>query len=463
MNRSHNPAVLRRAVPFVSLCLLLILSVSATSQDLRSGNPSREGISAERLQRITDHMNARVDKGIMVGGQGVIARNGRVVYNKTYGMADREQARLMEEDAIYRIYSMTKPITAVALMMLYEEGHFFLNDPVAMYIPELGDLKVAVSTADSQAGAVSDGTTSTGGGVGDENQTGLTRAPLRQPTIRDLLRHTAGFTYGIFGDTEVDKLYREAKLFEAKDLEEFVTILGTLPLQYEPGSRWHYSVSVDVQGRLVEAISGMSFGEFLRQRIFEPLEMHDTSFVLPAEKLDRLTQIYAPEGTKVGYDGAWQRSRSQKLEVADARVSEGYLERGKFESGGGGLLSTSNDYMRFSLMMLNGGELDGVRLLSPKSVQLMTRSHTGKLPTPFGRPGVAFGLGFAVVMDSGQVGEIGSDGEYNWGGAAGTRFWIDPDEDLVGLFMVQSIPHQTRLGPEFHTLTYQAITESEQD
>ena len=149
--------------------------------------------------------------------------------------------------------------------------------------------------------------------------------------------------------------------------------------------------------------------------------------------------------------------------MADARVSEGYLEGGNFESGGGGLLSTANDYMRFSLMMLNGGELDGVRLLSPKSVQLMTRSHTGHLPTSFGRPGVAFGLGFAVVMDSGQVGEVGTDGEYNWGGAAGTRFWIDPEENLVGLFMVQSIPHQTRLGPECHTLTYQAITESEQD
>ncbi len=446
--------------PALSLMLALLLATSVQARDLREGNPKREGMSVERLERIGAHMNKQVDSGVMVGGLGMIARNGKVVYQETYGMADREQQLPMKEDAIFRIYSMTKPITGVALMMLYEEGHFFLNDPVAKYIPELANLKLALSTADVATGAVSDGTTSMGGDEGNEDAIGKTREPMRQPTIRDLLRHTAGFTYGIFGDTEVDKLYREAKLFQAKDLKEFITILGQQPLQYEPGSRWHYSVSVDVQGRLVEVISGMSFGEFLQERMFKPLGMHDTSFILPPEKRDRLTQIYAPKGTQVGFDGAWQRNRSQELEVADARVTQGYLEGGQFESGGGGLLSTASDYMRFSLMMLNGGELDGVRLLSPKSVELMTRSHTGHMATSFGRPGVAFGLGFAVVTDNGQVGEIGSDGEYNWGGAAGTRFWIDPAENLVGVFMVQSIPHQTTLGPEFHTLTYQAITES---
>ena len=454
-------------LPLSSLLALLFVVALLQGCDLLTGKPEPEGFSVERLQRITEHMDGRVAGGVMVGGQGMIARNGRIVYNETYGQSDREQGLPMKEDAIYRIYSMTKPITGVALMMLYEEGRFHLNDPVALYIPELADLKVALST-NSEEGTVADGTTNTGidsgdESPGDESLMGKTREPLRQPTIRDLLRHTAGFTYGIFGDSEVDRLYREAKLFEAKDLEEFVAILGQLPLLYEPGSRWHYSISVDVQGRLVEVLSGMSFGEFLQQRIFGPLGMRDTSFILPAEKLDRLTQIYAPKDTRIGFDGVWQRSASRELEVADSRVTEGFLEGGAFESGGGGLLSTTDDYMRFCLMMLNGGQLDGVRLLSPKSVQLMTRNHTGSLPTSFGRPGVGFGLGFAVAMDTGEVGEVGSDGEYNWGGAAGTRFWIDPAENLVGIFMVQSIPHQTTLGAEFHTLTYQAITDSELD
>jgi CubicO group peptidase (beta-lactamase class C family) len=446
-------------IRLLSISLLLVLATSASARDLKSGSPKREGMSEQRLERIEQHMNAQVDKGIMVGGLGMISRNGKIVYQQTWGMSDREKATPMTEDAIFRIYSMTKPITGVALMMLYEEGKFFLNDPVAKYIPELANLQVAVSTADGNTGVISDGTSSEGVGSGDESREGETRAPLRQPTIRDLMRHTAGFTYGIFGDTEVDKLYRENDILGQKNLKDFVTALGKIPLQYEPGTRWHYSVSVDVQGRLVEVLSGMSLGEFMQKRIFEPLEMTDTSFLIPQDKLDRLAQLYSPKGTKVGTGEAWTRSRSLELELTDPEATRGYIEGGSFESGGGGLLSTAEDYMRFCLMMLNGGELNGKRLLSPKTVELMTANHTGDMPNSFGRPGVGFGLDFAVLLDVGKAGEIGSAGEYNWGGAAGTRFWIDPEEELIGVFMVQSIPHQTRLAGEFRQFTYQAIVD----
>lgn len=437
---------------------LVLLTFSVSARELPTVKPEREGFSSERLERLTEFMNAQVEAGVMVGGMGLIARNGKVVYEQTYGQADREAGKPMTEDTIYRIYSMTKPITAVAVMMLYEEGHFFLNDPVARYVPELADLEVALSTADSDTGMISDGTQSRGVGEGEQSLVGQTRKPKRQPTIRDLLTHTAGMTYGVFGNTEVDKLYREAQLLGPQmNLKEFVTRLGQIPLQYDPGTRWHYSVAVDVQGALVEAVSGMSFGEFLRTRIFEPLDMQDTYFTLPADKVDRLAQLYAPEGLKGG--GFFGRPTGPGLEVADPATSAGYVKGTRFESGGGGLVSTARDYLRFSQMMLNGGALDGVRLLSPKTVELMTKNHLGDISMGFNRGGSGFGLGYAVVMDIGEAGEVGSAGEYNWGGAAGTRFWIDPEEDLIGIFMVQSLPHRTRLGGQFKVLTYQALVD----
>tara|TARA_B100000524_G_scaffold273423_1_gene151259 strand:- start:199 stop:1296 length:1098 start_codon:yes stop_codon:yes gene_type:complete len=361
----------------------------------------------------------------------------------------------MEDDAIYRIYSMSKPITGVALMMLYEDGKFRLNDPIAMYMPEFAGLKVATSTAGTNI--VSDGTTSRTVGSGDDSLVGEWRKPTRQPTIRDLLRHTAGMTYGVFGNTEVDQLYRKAGLLGDMTLAEFTKALGQLPLQYDPGSQWHYSVSVDVQGRLVEVLSGMSFGEFLKQRIFTPLDMRDTDFQVNEGNKDRLAQMYKPMG--VDANNFFSPATGKGLEVADAFASARYIYGGKFESGGGGLISTARDYLRFSQMLLNGGELDGVRILSPKTIQLMTTNHLGEMPMGFGRRGAGFGLGFGVVLNPGDVGEVSSAGEYNWGGAAGTRFWIDPEEQLIGLFMVQSIPHRTRLADDFKVLTYSAMTE----
>jgi CubicO group peptidase (beta-lactamase class C family) len=436
------------------LCLLLLTAVSAAG-DLKTAKAHREGVSAERLLRINSHMQQAVADGIMVGGQGMIARNGHIIYNEVYGLGDREAGSAMRKDAIYRIYSMTKPVTAVALMMLYEQGKFFLDDPVAMYLPELADLQVALSSADDATVSSSDGTLINSGGGGDDERAGQTRAPQRQPTIRDLLRHTAGLTYGIFGESEVDKLYREAGLFEAPTIEDFVQRLGKLPLQYEPGTRWHYSVAVDVQGRLIEVLSGMRFGEFLQQRIFAPLGMRDTSFVVTDAKWPRVARLYAPAGA--GWGESAPAKASSGLVPADPRTDANYKTGATFESGGGGLMSTADDYMRFSLMLLSGGELNGVRLLSPKTIELMTTDHLRQIPMQSYSGGMGFGLGFAVALDLGAMNQAGSVGEYNWGGAAGTRFWIDPQEQLIGIFMVQSLPHQTRLAREFKVLTYQAL------
>lgn len=440
---------------WLAVALLAALSSSVAAKEIGTSKPERQGYSSERLEKITAFMNGKVEDGTMVGGMGVIARNGKIIYQQTYGLADREENRIMEDDAIYRIYSMSKPITGVALMMLYEEGKFRLNDPIAMYMPEFANLQVATSTAGTNI--VSDGTTSRTVGSGDESLIGKWRKAARQPTIRDLLRHTAGMTYGVFGNTEVDQLYRKAGLLGDTTLAEFTKALGQLPLQYDPGSQWHYSVSVDVQGRLVEVLSGMSFGEFLKQRIFEPLDMPDTDFQVNEGNKDRLTQMYKPEGVQA--NNFFSPATGNGLEVADAFASARYIYGGKFESGGGGLVSTARDYLRFSQMLLNGGELDGVRLLSPKTIELMTTNHLGDMPMGFGRSGAGFGLGFGLVLNPGEVGEVSSAGEYNWGGAAGTRFWIDPQEQLIGLFMVQSIPHRTRLADDFKVLTYQALVE----
>ncbi len=482
----------------VSLAVLLLsFTASAGARDLPRVAPERVGLSPDRLARLTAHMNQAVTEGVMVGGLGLVARRGRVAYLETYGHSDREADIPMTADALFRIYSMTKPITGVAVMMLYEEGHFMLRDPIGRYLPALSDLEVALSTAGGEADnetinaqSAVDSSAATDGSNSDDAvapptvatrtpsrdgaiprlievapPTVATRAPSRQPTIRDLLTHAAGFTYGVFGDTEVDKLYRQAELMmDDMPLAEFVTRLGSLPLQYDPGTRWHYSVSVDVQGALVEAVSGMTFGEFLQSRLFGPLGMVDTSFVVPDEKWPRVAQLYSPADTAADDIYAAFSSGNDDtvgLIVADEQWNSGYREGAQFEGGGGGLVSTVTDYLRFCQMLLNGGELDGVRLLSPKTVALMTADHTGDLDEPYDEvdPGYGFGLGVAVALDPGAVGEQSSVGTYYWGGAAGTRFFIDPEEELIGIFMTQSIPHRTRLRDEFKNLVYQAVIE----
>ncbi len=448
INRPASPFPLQHPAPMLRILLVLVLGFGflTPGQETRAApssppriSPEAAGFSPSRLERIDARMQEAVDAGVMVGGHALIARDGKVVYDELWGQADRENGKPLEHDTLYRIYSMTKPITSVALLMLYEEGRFLLEDPVAAYLPELANLRILRETPEGEMEAAT---------------------PLRQPTIRDLLRHSAGLTYGVFGDTAVDRRYREADIFRAASLEEFTDKLGQLPLLFEPGTRWHYSVAVDVQGRLVEVIAGMPFGEFLHSRIFAPLGMDDTSFVVPNAKQERLAQLYSPAGTELSWDQPWQFSTETELVPADPELTRPYLDGSLFESGGAGLVSTSEDYLRFALMLAGGGAYNGVRLLAPGTVRHMQGNHIQGMD----RSGLwgmgAFGLGVGVTGDpAGANGELGSEKAYGWGGAAGTNFWVDPENNIVGLFMVQSVPHQTPLAKRFRVLTYQAFME----
>lgn len=426
------------------LCFAFAATVSAQiPNQLPTVPPQEVGLSAERLQRIDTKIQGYIDREEAAGAMALICRRGKVGYVQTWGDRNREAGDPMTEDTIFRIYSMSKPITSVAVMMLYEEGRFFLTDPVSKFLPEFADMQVQTETRDPETGEISV----------------ETKSATRQITIRDLLRHTAGLTYGIFGDTKVDQAYREAGILsQDMDLAETSQKLGKIPLRFEPGTKWHYSVSVDVAGRLVEVVSGMSFDAFLKERIFLPLGMVDTGFVVPPEKRNRFSVLYTPKGTVPGRDAFLRGGPNTKLiEPLKTKELSDYNGHTKFLSGGGGLASTTRDYLRFCQMMLNGGKLDDVRILSRKSVELMTSDNMVKVNDGQRNDGTSFGLGFGILTNVGTEGALGSEGTYSWGGAAGTKFWIDPQEELIGIFMVQILPHRTRMGDEFRLLTYQAI------
>lgn len=413
----------------VSMVLLIVVAPLAMAADLRQARPEAVGMSSERLDRIRPFMQQYIDDGKLVGIQTLVARRGRIVHFETVGDLDRNTGAPIEDDSLFRIYSMTKPVVTLAAMMLHEEGRFSLEDPIAKYLPAFRDVKVL------EDGALVD--------------------VDHPPTIRELMSHSAGLTYGVFGNTDVDKMYREkVSMFQRDrqtDLAEFVETLGTVPLLYQPGTRWVYSVSVDVLGRLIEVVSGQPLDEFLDERLFTPLGMDDTFFEVPADKVDRF-------GTNHSLN------REGKLIVTDAPETSQYTRPVTFFSGGGGLVSTTMDYLRFSQMMLNGGELNGVRIVSPKTVEIMTINHLADgITSGFGeRPGVAgtfgFGLGFGVATEAPRT-QLGSKGTYTWGGAAGTVFWIDPEEDLVAILMVQMMRNPYPLRTEFSNLVYSAIEE----
>ena len=413
--------MMRSARVCVFAALLVAVPATVFGQGLPQTSPEQVGLSSERLARIEAIMQAHVDDGRIAGAVGLVARRGKVAYLESWGLRDMGRGASMETDAIFRIYSMTKPITSVAVMLLFEEGRFFLNDPVGRYLPELRALEVALPP-DSASG---------------ERITRRTR-PI---TIRDLLRHTSGLSYGFFSDTYVDSLYREAGVLSRDStLAQMVTTLASLPLLYEPGTRWHYSVSTDVLGRLVEVVSGMPLDQFFDERILDPLGMHDTEFYVDEARRDRLARMY-------------RHDRNGNLMPGD---STGFLRKPSFLSGGGGLTSTASDYVRFAQMLLNGGELDGVRLLGTKTVELMTANHLNDSQriASFG-----FGLGVSVRRELGAGGTQGSLGEYGWGGLAGTTFWVDPEEELIGVFMVHINPNRDiNFRNQFKNLVYQAIT-----
>lgn len=412
--------------------VLVLIGASAWGQGIPVVEPETIGLSSERLERLTKVMQEHVDKKHIPGAVCIIARKGKIGYFETFGTQDMEDGTPMEEDTIFRIYSMSKAITGVAVMILNEENRFFLNEPVSKYLPELGGLEVAVEEKDPDTG-----------------ESTITTVPSeRDMSIRDLLRHTSGVTYG---GGKVAKFYREAGVGDRDiTIAQMVERLGKAPLSFEPGTAWEYGLSIDVLGRLVEVASGMGFDEFLEERIFGPLGMKDTAFYVPVQKHPRLVTLYSPDG-------------EGKIRLSTSAAQDSYLTAPVRLSGGGGLVSTAMDYLRFCQMLLNNGELDGVRILGRKAVELMRTNHLGDIEKRgglIGREGVGFGLTFAVTLDPGRAGSLGSAGEYSWGGAAGTRFWIDPEEELVGVFMVNILPHTAlTYGTEFHLLTYQAIVD----
>ncbi len=422
----------RIAATSVAVLYLAFAGTLATADNLSHAEPETVGMSSERLDRIAPFIQGHVDSGELVGATSMISRRGEVVHFETYGELRMDTGAPVESDSIFRIYSMTKPITTLAVMMLAEQGHLQITDPVGDYLPGFNDLRVV--------------------GAG-----GVLEPQDRPMTVQMLMTHTAGLTYGVFGDTLVDRQYRSAEVMSSPSNTELISRLAELPLQYQPGTRYHYSVATDVLGALVEVVSGQPLGEFMHDHIFEPLQMHDTFFEVPAEKVQRF-------GTNHTFNPA-----TGELEISDHPDSSNFVNRQTFDSGGGGLLSTTEDYMRFSQMLVNGGVLDGQRIIGKKTLEYMVQNH---LPGIFGDAGehpgdqlpgfvdgTGFGLGFAVVEDTTRTGVVGSEGEYYWGGAAGTIFWIDPVEELAAVVMIQHMNVQIPLRARFKALTYAAITE----
>jgi CubicO group peptidase (beta-lactamase class C family) len=394
------------------------------------------GLSSSRLGRIRDWMQALVDQKKLAGLITVVSRRGQVALMHACGKADLAREKPMRPDTIFRIYSMTKPLTSTAIMMLYEEGRFQLDDPITRFLPAFRNMRVYVSGARGKYDS---------------------EPAQRDITFRDLLSHTSGLTYGFMEASPVDSMYREAGVdFQTHkgSLKDVVELAATMPLLSQPGSEWNYSISTDVLGYLVEVISGQPFDRFLQERILGPLGMVDTSFHVPADKVERFAANYGPDeggGLKQIEDPTRNRFLSPRL-----------------CSGGGGLLSTAADYMRFCQMMLNKGQLDGVRLLGRKTVELMTSNHLRGDMADMGQPrfsestytGICFGLGFSVMLDPAKAQILGTPGEFAWGGAASTAFWVDPAEEMYVLLLTQLMPSSTYpIRRELRVLSYQAIVD----
>jgi CubicO group peptidase (beta-lactamase class C family) len=410
----------------------LLLTVSgAFAEGPVTAKPEEAGFSAAGLARIDAYLKNEIATDKIPGAIMMIQRNGKTAYFNSFGVRDPGTKAPMTPDTIFRIYSMSKPITTVAAMMLVEEGKLQLDEPLSKYIPAFADVKVGVERK------------------GEDGKIGLDLVPARRPiTIQDLMRHTSGLTYGFFGEGTVKKLYVEANLGEGDpDNAQFAERLAKLPLVYQPGTTWDYSQSTDILGRVVEVVSGKSLYQFEKERLLDPLGMTNTSFyVTDAAKQPLIAEPF-PSDRKIGA-GA---------EMGDPRVAR------KFESGGGGMMSTIGDYARFAAMLANGGALDGKRYLSPKTIAYMGSSHTGPgsgvSPGPYylPGPGFGFGLGFAVRTEAGVSPIEGSVGEMNWSGAGGTTFWIDPKENMFVVFMSQTVMHRGRHRVALKNMVYGAF------
>jgi CubicO group peptidase (beta-lactamase class C family) len=401
--------------------------------ELGENKPESLGFSSERLGRLHATMQREVDEKRLAGIVTILARHGKTVEERTYGKKDLASGAPMAEDTICRIFSMSKPITGVAMMILFEEGKWHPSDPVSKYVPEFAHLKVFKGV--------------------DASGNMMLEDPVHPPTMRELMTHTAGFTYGFFGTTMVDKMYNEQKVLRSNSLQEMIDKLAKMPLLYQPGTRWVYSVSMDIQGYIAEKISGQSLPDFMQQRIFGPLGMKDTGFYVPQDKRNQFATLYRPD--------------QQGELVADGTAGTAPTDYGTqptMASGGGGMVSTAQDYLRFAQMLLNGGELDGVRILAPATVQLMTSNHLapslmineGELDP---RPGLGWGFDCAVFWDPQLASEVVGKGTFFWQGAADTWFWVDPTNDLIFVGMTQRMlgPGWPAMAALSQPVVYQAL------
>lgn len=393
--------------------------------------PESLGFDANRLSRIDAHMQKYVEADRVAGIVSLVARKGQICHFEAFGQRDIERNLPMEQDTIFRIYSMTKPITSVAAMMLLEEGLFQLDDPVANYIPAFRKTRVCIEP--------------------DFHNLKLTDQDPEM-TIRHLMTHTAGLSYGFFEDTPIEKRYQNAHIHDSEDLEEMVDKIAKIPLVFQPGTKWRYSVATDVLGRVVEVLAGMSLNAFFQERIFKPLGMDETGFWVAEENMERFAAMY-----EVRLNG--------KNKLVDDPQSSQWTKPKTLFSGGGGLTSTTSDFLRFCQMLQNGGELDGNRLLGPKTVELMRLNQLSEslLPIGVGPPtmyGFGWGLSGRYLMDVAQSGMPGNVGSYGWAGMANTYFWIDPVDEVTGIVMTQLLPSgHYPLSREFRILTYQALVE----
>ena len=408
---------------------------------MAKATPEAVGMSATRLERIDPVMQSYVDRGVYAGVQTIVARRGSVVHEGQYGWRDKEAGAPMTADTLFRLYSMTKPIVATALMMLFEEGRFTLIDPVARYIPAFADVKVLEAD-------------------------GSLVAPKRPILVRDLLTHTSGLSYNFIDDSPTREFYGDAKLSQATTpLSEAIDDLARKPLAFHPGARWHYSVGIDIAARIIEVISGQPLANFLSERLFKPLSMVDTAFEVPAGKRDWLAAMYGRPDifntTQMSAFAQWRAGYNKRLDV-----SANYpVDMAKtFQRGGHGLFATGRDYLRFAQMLANGGELYGVRYLSRKTLAFMHANHLplALLPLEIAGlpiPGYGFGLGSRVALDVAQTGAPGAVGEFGWGGAAKTYYWVDPVEQVVGVFMPQSMLSFDLPEFDMRALAYGAIVD----
>ncbi len=430
------------SITCVLAAMLMLAGERVLAAELVRIAPEQQGMSAERLRRLDDLAAEYVAEGQVAGIQMQVNRGGKLVYSSSVGHRSIDRQQALDSDDLFRIYSMTKPITAVAVMQLYEAGHFHLSDPITKWLPELEALQVR--TPEGQL------------------------VPMhRSPTMSELLTHTAGFSYGFYPKDPIDQVYRDASLWGAKDLDAFVLKVAELPLAFQPGTDWRYSIAVDLTGLIIERMSGKSLDVYFKESLFDPLGMADTFFEVPLEKRHRLVTNHY-----------WDWSKKQLAQVSGTVPTLGIeseedamsgFDRVSLFTGGAGLVSTMRDYMRFAEMLRAGGVLDNVRVIGPKTLKFMTKNHlpkslastgSGEDPIQNRFKSFGFGLGFGVMMDPVGSGTLSSAGSFSWGGAAGTIFWVDPVEDIAAVAMIQLMGSPWPLRQDFALGVYQALTES---